>query len=151
MAIQTHRRPDLREAICNLCTQLVPAVRDGGAVPLTTLVEAVAGAALAPEVRRKLDSRRDAVFARADGHTRFHNEGPEVRIALRKFDIQVPRRIAGHAHLAGDGAVLRFERGETLSAVKYFFSVKLEGIELGTKRVFVDMEGDSFDQCFVLA
>jgi hypothetical protein len=150
MAIQTHKRPDLREPIQKLCAQLVPAVKEGGEVPLTALVEAVAGDRLDAEVRRKLDSRKAAVFRMDGGQTRFLNEGPEVKIELAKFDIKIPKRLAGHARLVGDGASLRFERGDTLYAAKYFFSVKLETIELTTTRVFIDMEGDSYDQCFDL-
>ena len=150
MAIQTHKRPDLREPIAKLCRQLVPAVRTGGEVPLTALVEAVAGDRLDADVRGKLDSRKAAVF-RLDGqHTSFLNEGPEVKIELKSFGIKIPRKLAGHARLVDDGAILRFLGANTLHATKLFFSVRLETIELTTKRVFIDMEGDSFDQCFDL-
>ena len=150
MAIQTHKRPDLRQPISNLCNQLVPAVRSGGEVPLTALVEAVVAGQLDPEVRRKLDSRKAAVFHVEAGQTSFTNEGPEVKIELKSFGIKIPKRLAGHARLVDDGAILRFAGANTLHATKLFFSVRLETIELTTKRVFVDMEGDSFDQCFDL-
>jgi hypothetical protein len=150
MAIQTHKRPDLREPIANLCKQLVPAVTSGGQVPLTALVEAVAGDRLDADVRRKLDSRKAAVFELDGQHTAFFNEGPEVKIELKKFNIKIPKRLAGHARLVDDGAILRFSGDSTLHATKFFFSVRLETIELTTQRVFIDMEGDSFDQCFDL-
>ena len=150
MAIQTHKRPDLREPIKKLCEQLVPAVTSGGQVPLTSLVEAVVGDRLDAEVRRKLDSRKSAVFELDGQHTAFSNEGPEVKIELKSFNIKIPKRLAGHARLVGDGALLRFSGGSTLHATKFFFSVRLETIELTTQRVFIDMEGDSFDQCFDL-
>ena len=150
MAIQTHKRPDLREPVQKLCAQLVPAVKGGGEVSLTALVEAVVGGSLDAEVRRKLDSRKAATFRVESMHTSFANEGPEVKIELKTFGIKIPRRLSGHARLVDDGALLRFIGADTLHATKLFFSVRLETIELTTKRVFIDMEGDSFDQCFDL-
>ena len=150
MAIQTHKRPDLREPIAKLCKQLVPAVSSGGEVPLTALVEAVAGDRLDAEIRRKLDSRKDAVFKLETNNTSFINEGPEIKIELKRFNIKIPRRLSGHARLVDDGAILRFSGSHTLHATKFFFSVRLETIELTSHRVFIDMEGDSFDQCFDL-
>ncbi len=150
MAIQSHKRPDLRESIKRLCDQLVPAVSSGGSVPLTALVEAVVADGLEPDIRKKLDSRKMVTFKAEGDGAAFSNEGPEVKIGLKNFDIKIPRRLAGRARKVDDGATLRFDGGETLSATKFFFSVKLERIELTTKRVFVDMEGDSFDQEFDL-
>src|SRR5262249_49110734 len=132
-------------------TQLVPAVRDGGEVPLTALVEAVAGDRLQDDVRRKLDSRGSAQFRKQAAGTNFENVGPELKIELTRFDIKIPKRLAGRAVLVDDGASLRFEGRDTLSAAKLFFSVKLEALELSTRRVFIDMEGDSFDQIYELA
>jgi hypothetical protein len=150
MPVQTHKRPELREAIQKLLSQLVPAVRDGGEVPVTALVEAVAGDRLRDDVRRQLDSRKTAVFRKQGERASFENVGPELKIELSKFDIKIPKRLAGTAELTGDGATLRFAGRDTLSAAKFFFSVKLEALELTSKRVFIDMEGDSFDQIYEL-
>jgi hypothetical protein len=150
MPVQTHKRPELREAIQKLLTQLVPAVRDGGEVPITALVEAVAGDRLSGDVRRQLDSRKAAAFRKQGDQASFSNDGPELKIELTKFDIKIPRRLSGTASLRDDGAVLRFAGRETLSAAKFFFSVKLEALELTSKRVFIDMEGDTFDQVYEL-
>jgi hypothetical protein len=150
MTAQTHKRPDLREPIQKLLTQLVPAVRDGGEVPLTSLVEAVAGDRLSDDVRRKLDARGSAVFARRGDQCTFENVGPDLKIELKKFDIKIPKRLAGRAQLVDDGASLRFEGRDTLSAAKLFFSVKLDALELTSKRVLIDMEGDTFDQIYEL-
>src|SRR5688572_11845056 len=79
MAAQTHKRPDLREPIARLLSQLVPAVRDGGEVPLTALVEAIAGR-LDDGVRRSLDSRNKARFSKSGEATLFENVGPELKI-----------------------------------------------------------------------
>jgi hypothetical protein len=148
--MQTHRRPDLRAPVQKLLEQLVPAVRDGGEVPLTALVEAVAGDKLLPEVRARLDKRGAAVFSRKDGAIRFANEGPAAKIPLKRFDLKIPPRISGEARLVEGGAELRFHSAETLSASKLFFSLRLERIEATDRRLFVDMEGDAFDQCFEL-
>jgi len=146
MPVQTHKRPDLRDPIRKLIAELVPAIRTGGSIPLTALVEAVVADRLDPAVRKKLESRKDVGFRLDEGQTLFGNEGPEAKIELKRFNIKIPRRLAGRARLVDDGAILRFEGAETLSATKLFFSVKLETIELTSKRVFIDMEGDSFDQ-----
>lgn len=150
MPVQTHHRPDLKAPIAKLLERLAPAVKDGGEVPLTALVEAVVGDRLDDAVRRQLDARRAAIFRAESGQASFENEGPELKIELKNFDIKIPKRIAGYARPTGDGAVLKFEKRETLSATKFFFSVKLERIELTSRRVFIDMEGDNFDQCFEL-
>src|SRR4051794_15511794 len=130
MPVQTHKRPELRDSIKKLLDELVPAIRAGGTVPLTALVEAVVADKLDPGVRKKLESRKSISFKLEGGHAAFENEGPDAKIALKKFDIKIPKRLAGHARLVDGGAVLRFERDETLSAMKLFFSVKLETIEL---------------------
>ncbi|UQA58877.1 hypothetical protein [Polyangium aurulentum] len=148
--MQTHRRPDLRAPVVKLLEKLIPAVNEGGNVPLTALVEAVAGDKLLPEVRTKLDLRGAAVFSSKDGAIRFMNEGPAVKIPLKRFDLKIPPRISGQARLVEGGAELRFHASETLSASKLFFSLRLERIEATDRRLLVDMEGDAFDQCFEL-
>jgi hypothetical protein len=150
MPVQTHKRPDLREPVVKLLESLVPAVRDGGEVPLAALVEAVAGDKLKPDVRAKLVARGAAVFEKKGAGMSFLNEGPALKIALKKFNLTIPPRISGEAHLCEGGAELRFRNSETLRAEKFFFSVRLEGVEATDKRIFVDIEGDSFDQCFEL-
>jgi hypothetical protein len=150
MAMQTHRRPELRAPIVKLLEKLVPAVTEGGEVPLTALVEAVAGDKLLPDVRAKLGMRGAVVFLRKDGAIRFMNEGPAAKIPLKRFDLKIPPRISGAARLVEGGAELRFHATETLSASKLFFSLRLECLEATDRRLFVDMEGDAFDQCFEL-
>ncbi len=150
MAVQTHRRPELREPVRKLLEQLLPVVRAGGDVPLVALVEAVAADRLTDKVRHLLESRGGARF-RVDGtHAAFSNEGPDLKIELKKFDLKIPARLSGTARAEGEGAILRFEKRETLSAAKLFFSVKLESVDLQPGRIYIDMEGDSFDQCYEL-
>jgi len=150
MPIQSHRRPDLRAPVVKLLETLVPAVRDGGEVPLVSIVESVAGDRLKPEVRKQLEARGNAVFHRKGDATTFQNDGPALRIPLKRFNLEIAPRIAGNARLVEGGAELRFRGAETLRASKFLFSVRLEGIEATDQRILVDMEGDSFDQVFEL-
>ena len=150
MAVQTHKRPELREPILRLLEQLLPVVQGGGEVPLVALVEAVAGDKLSDKVRSLLAGRGGARFTVQGAEARFANEGPDVKIELKKFNIKIPPRLSGTARIADGGAVLRFAGRETLSATKLLFSVKLEALELHPTRIFVDMEGDSFDQVYEL-
>ena len=153
MAVQTHSRPELKPLVQQLLVKVIPAVKDGGEVPLVALVEAIAGNKLTDKVRQLLKDRNSASFRVApdgDWVSRFENEGPAMKIALRKFDIKIPARLSGQSKLVGDGVVLRFENNETLSASKLFFSVKLESLEVTSHRIFIDMAGDSFDQCYEL-
>ncbi|MDI1447709.1 hypothetical protein [Polyangium sp. 6x1] len=150
MPVQSHRRPELRASVVKLLETLVPAVRDGGEVPLLSIVESVAGDRLKPEVRKHLESRGNAVFRREGPAMAFLNEGPALRIPLKRFDLRVAARLSGEARLVDGGAELRFRGAETLSASKFLFSVRLEGIEATSSRIYVDMEGDSFDQVFEL-
>lgn len=147
----TQKRPDLRASIVDLLAKLLPAVREGGAVPLTALVAAVVGAKLTPPVRERLDLRKDARFERDGDRARFANEGPESRIELKRFDIKLPRRLSGEASVRGtDGVELAFDRRETLAATKLLLSVRLERVELTPARVVVRMETSAFDQCIEL-
>ncbi|MDI1434759.1 hypothetical protein QHF89_34985 [Polyangium sorediatum] len=129
---------------------LVPAVRDGGEVPLLSIVQSVAGDRLKPEVQKHLEARGNAVFRREGETMTFSNEGPALRIPLKRFDLRIAARVTGEARLVEGGATLRFRGAETLSASKFLFSVRLEGIEATDQRILVDMEGDSFDQVFEL-
>jgi hypothetical protein len=147
--IKTHHRPDLKPAILALIAKVVPAVRDGGQVPLAALVAAVVGNRLTAEARAKLDARGDMIFKHKDGVAHFTNEGPETKIELARFNVKIARKVSGDARLVGDGASLRFNRG--LYAQKLFFSVHLETIEMTSERVFVDLEGSSFDQLILLS
>jgi hypothetical protein len=152
--MQTSQRPDLREPIRSLLLTLLPAAENGGAVALTALVTAVAGAKLTDDVRAQLDTRGDATFTRdgATGKTRFVNVGPETRIRLKRFDIKIPQRIAGEAIVDGSGgATLSLDRSATLSAVKLLLQVRLESLTLTERRVVVKMDSSMFDQCFDLA
>jgi hypothetical protein len=149
--MQTHHRPELRDSILGLIARLLPAVRDGGSVPLTALVEAVVGSKLTAVVRERLDVRRDATFVREAAGARFTNEGPEARIELKRFDIKLPRRLSGKGEVLGEDEVaLSFDRRETLAATKLLLSVRLERIELSPRRVLVRMETRAFDQCLEL-
>jgi len=150
MPVQTHKRPDLRAPVVKLLESLVPAVRDGGEVALASLVEAVAGDKLKPEVRSKLEARGTAVFEKKGDAMRFVNEGPPLKIPLKRFNLEIPPRISGEASLLDGGAKLAFAGAETLRAQKFFFSVRLESVEATDRRVFVDIEGDSFDQILEL-
>ncbi|MDC0746927.1 hypothetical protein [Polyangium mundeleinium] len=150
MPVQSHRRPELRASVVKLLETLVPAVRDGGEVPLLSIVQSVAGDRLKPEVQKHLEARGNAVFRREGTTMTFSNEGPALRIPLKRFDLRIAARVTGEARLVEGGATLRFRGAETLSASKFLFSVRLEGIEATDQRILVDMEGDSFDQVFEL-
>ena len=152
MACQTHSRPELKAPVQLLLSEVVPAVKSGGQVPLVDLVEAVAGDRLNDKVRKQIQARGNATFhvvSTGEGSL-FENEGPPVKIAMKRFDIKIPRRVAGNSRLVDDGVVLRFEGHETLSATKLFFSVKLESLEVTSRRIYIDMEGDTFDQRYEL-
>jgi hypothetical protein len=150
--MQTHKRPDLREPIRALLDTLIPAVRDGGAVPLTDLVVAVAGAKLTGGVRVQLDARGAATFARNGSTSHFFNEGPETRIKLKSFDIKIPAKLAGAATIdEAGGAKLVFEPKRSLHATKLLVSVRLDAVVLSAHQVLVKMETAVFDQCFDLA
>lgn len=152
MPVQTHSRPDLKAPVQFLLSEIVPAVESGGQVPLVNLVEAVAGDRLSDKVRKEIEARGSASFTVAPGGegSYFENEGPRIKIALKRFDIKIPRRVSGYSRLVDDGVVLRFEGSETLSATKLFFSVKLESLEVTSRRIYIDMEGDTFDQSYEL-
>ncbi|MRG91647.1 hypothetical protein [Polyangium spumosum] len=150
MPVMTHRRPELRAPVVKLLETLVPAVRDGGEVPLLAIVESVAGDRLKNEVRKHLEARGNAVFQREGEKTTFENQGPALKIPLKRFDLKIAPRVAGEARLVEGGAELRFRGAETLSASKFLFSVRLEAITATDQRIHVDMEGDSFDQLFEL-
>jgi hypothetical protein len=150
--VQSQRRPDLKEPITRLVADLSPVVATGGAAPLLSLVEAVAGGKLTDKVRRQLEARGGAVFtvSPGGGPASFVNEGAELTIELKSFDIKLPKRLRGQARLIEGGVRLEFDRKETLRAAKLLFTVKLEALELTSRRVFIDMEGEAFDRVYEL-
>lgn len=143
-------RPDLRAPVLALLEQLVPAVKSGGEVALLALVEAVAGDRLAPGVRTKLDARGAARFVQASSAATFVNEGPETKIELKRFDLKIPKRLAGRAELHDDGVRLSFEPKAALLASKLLISIRFEWIELTSAKIHVKMEQGAFDQIYLL-
>lgn len=147
----TSRRPDLRAPIVAMLDPLVAAVRASGEVSLTTLVEAVVGDKLTQVVRERLEQREAVRFEQDGDATRFSNEGPALRIQLKRFDLLLPARLAGSARIVdGDGVALVFERGRTLVATKLLLRVGVERVEVSPRRVVVGMETAAFSQCLVL-
>jgi hypothetical protein len=153
MPVQTHSRPELKEPVKLLLSEVIPAVKSGGQVPLADLVEAVAGDRLTDKMRKQIEARGSVAFRAASSGegSLFENEGPPIKIELKKFNIKIPRRVAGRARLVDDGVMLRFDGSDTLSAAKLFFSVKLESLEVTSTRIYIDMEGDTFDQWYELS
>ncbi len=150
--MQTQRRPDLKEPIARLVADLTPVVASGGEAPLLALVEAVAGGKLTDKVKRQLEARGGAVFqvSTTGGAVTFVNDGAELTIELKSFDIKIPKRLRGQARLIDAGVRLEFDRKETLKAAKLLFTVRLEALELTTRRVLIDMEGEAFDRVYEL-
>lgn len=146
----TSKRPDLRAPIVAMLDQLLVAVRTCGEVPLTSLVEAVVGDKLTQAVRERIARRGDVRFEAGDAAPRFSNEGPAMRIELKRFALVLPERLSGSARLTDDGVTLMFDRQATLSAAKLFLRVGVERVELGPRRVVVSMETAAFSQCLEL-
>ena len=129
---------------------MVPVVQEGGVVPLREIAEATFGERLGAQIRSALDARGQVTFQASEGRTWFESAGTELSVRLRNFTLRIPESLRGQAELLEDGVVLRFDGPHALSACKLFFCVKVERIELSRRRILVDMEGDSFDQCFEL-
>ena len=140
----------MEEPVQQLLSRLLPVVRDGGTVPLSAIAEATLGERLSPQVKGALDARKELRFRSGDDVATFENAGREVKVRLKSCTLKVPERLGGSARVLGDGVVLRFDGERSLRACKAFFCVRLERIEVTPRRVFVDLEGDSLDQCYVL-
>lgn len=143
----------LREAVYELLSRVLPVIRDGGSIPLRSIVEAVAGEQIDEKIRTALDAREMLTFEPAQGaKSRFANVGRAMTLELKAIKLKIPERLSGWAEmLAGDqGVVLHFDKGGSLSACKALFCVGVEAVEITRKRIFVDMEGKSFDRCYDL-
>lgn len=149
--MQLHRRPDLRPAVQRLLATLVPAVQSGGRVPLAELVTAVAAGRVTAQMLAKLEARGDVRFAPVGDSVAFDNEGPPLALPLKRFHLEIGRRVSGRARMDGDGVRLEFSPRETLRAKKLLVSIRLEALDVRDSRVFVDMEGELFDQMLDLA
>lgn len=120
-------------------------------MPLAQLVMAVAGDRVTAEMQAKLVARGDVRFAPAGAAVLFDNEGPPLALALKRFHLEIGRRVSGRARMDGDGVRLEFSPRETLRAKKLLVSIRLEAVDVRDSRVFVDMEGELFDQMLDLA
>jgi hypothetical protein len=129
---------------------MLPVVRGGGAVPLRAIAETIVGERMGEQIRSALDARKQVTFQGAENGAGFENLGAEVSVRLKHFTLKVPERLRGQAQLLDDGVVLRFDGPHSLKACKQFFCIKIERIELTRRRIFIDLEGDSLDQCFEL-
>lgn len=126
-------------------------MRDGGEISLLSLAEALAGERLGAQLRRTLQLRNRVTFRPGRGGARFENDGAEAELRLKSFTLKVPAHLRGRAEpLEDGGVVLRFERGRALAACKALVCTGIERIELTRRRVFVGLEGGSFDQSFDL-
>ena len=146
MAVQTHKRPDLQPAVAKLLETATIAIRDGGQVPLAQVVAAAAGSALKPAALRKLEQRGVVLFEPEGETTRFLNIGPRMSVRLERFSLTIPTRISGRARLHDGGIELDFDAAETLSATKFFLSVRLERIAVNERQIVVGAAGGAFDQ-----
>lgn len=146
MPVQTHKRPDLQPAIENLIASCVPAIREGGRLPLAQVVEAAAGGKLKPSALQQLEARGELTFEQQTGVSSFMNLGPRMTIRLKSFNLVVPERISGQAALVNGGVELRFRKNETFSASKFLLSVALERIEVTPERIIVNVQGGLLDQ-----
>jgi hypothetical protein len=147
----TSKRPDLRAPIVAMLGQLLGAVRTSSEIPLTTLVEVVVGDRLSQGVRERIDQRGKVQFQDDGQASRFANDGPELRIELKRFDLLLPTRLSGSARLVGgDGVSLAFDRHATPTAAKLFVRVGLKSVELSPRRVVVNMATAALSQCLEL-
>jgi hypothetical protein len=150
MPLQTIKRPGLRPAVESLIASCIPALRDGGRLSLARVVEAATGGAIKAAVISSLESRGDIVFERRATGVFFTNSGAQMKIALRRFDLVVPRRLSGQAVEVAGGVEFRFDSKETFRATKFLLSVNLERLEVTSERIFVGVQGGLFDQCIEL-
>ncbi len=146
MAVQRHKRPDLQPAVAKLLETTTVAIRDGGQVLLAQVVVAAAGSALKPAALRKLEQRGVVLFEPEGETTRFLNIGPRMSVRLERFGLIIPTRISGRARLGSGGIELDFDPAETLSATKFFLSVRLERIAINERQIVVGAGGGVFDQ-----
>ncbi len=150
MPTQTHKRPGLRPAVESLIASSIPALRRGGRLSLARVVEAAAGGALKAAVIEALEGRGEIVFEQRVAGIYFANTGPQMKIALRRFDLVVPPRISGRAVEVPGGVEFRFDPKETIRATKFLLSVNLERLEVTSESIFVSVQGGLFDQCIEL-
>lgn len=152
-SVESQKKARLREAVYELLARILPVIREGGSIPLRSIVEAVAGEQIGDEIWRALDAREMLTFEPGKGaKSRFTNVGRAMTLQLKAIKLKIPQRLSGWAEvLAGDqGVVLHFDKGRSISACKALFCVGVESVEITRKRIFVDMEGRSFDRAFDL-
>lgn len=150
---ESEKQARLREAIYELLSRILPVIREGGSIPLRSVVEAVAGEQIGDQIRRALDAREKLTFEPAkDARSRFTNLGRAMPINLKAIKLKIPQQLSGWAEVLADdqGVVLHFDMGRSISACKALFCVGVEAVEITRKRIFVDMEGKSFDRSFDL-
>lgn len=152
-SVESQKKARLREAVYELLARILPVIREGGSIPLRSIVEAVAGEHIGDEIWRALDAREMLTFEPGKGaKSRFTNVGRAMTLQLKAIKLKIPQQLSGWAEvLAGDqGVVLHFDKGRSISACKALFCVGVESVEITRKRIFVDMEGRSFDRAFDL-
>lgn len=145
MPTQTYKRPGLRPAAESLIASCVPILRDGGRLPLARVVESAMGT-VRPALLQPLQGRGEILFERLARGCSFSNNGPHIKIALRRFDLVVPPRICGDAIEVPGGIAFRFDPAETFRASKFLLSVNLERLEVTAERILVQVQGGLFDQ-----
>lgn len=150
MPTQTHKRPGLRPAVEALLASCAPLLKGGGTLPLARVVEATTGGALKPAVMKALESRGDLVFEQLSENVVFRNTGPRLQIQLRRFELVVPPRVAGHVVSIAGGVAFHFDAADTFRASKFLLSVNLERLEVTSEKIWVHVQGGVFDQCIEL-
>jgi hypothetical protein len=143
-------RPELRDPVLRLLADLVPATKNGGSLGLVDLVCAVAGDRIDALTREKITARGPITFTRNGDVTELENQGADLKIVLSRYDLKIPKRIAGTVELHEDGVLLAFDSKAALAASKLLLTIRFVSIALTSTKIVVKLEQSMFNQEYSL-
>ncbi len=149
---ETMYMPQLKEGVMQLIGKVKDAqAQGGGKIELNELAQTF-GAELTPEQIKLLKARGAVNFVKTGPNSgTFSNSGDKVKIPSDGFNLNIPKTISGKYEMTNDGFNLKFDPKNTITASKLIFSVAMQGVDISSKKIDVDMEGNSYDYTIMLS
>jgi hypothetical protein len=150
MPMQCESRPDLKESTQRVIDDSWAAHQaGGGSLPLDRFLSVLGNISQAD--RAKLTARGAIVLTPGSDHGgRFVNEGEaDIKIKWEGSTLKIPRSLHGDYVSFQDECHYIFDSGAQIVGCRFIFCVAVERVLCTKNRLSVDLEGESFDLCYI--